>query len=361
MRIGVPRETKEGERRVVLGPAEAAQLAREGHEVRVERGAGAGIGFPDGEYERAGARVTDAHGAWSCDLVVKVKEVQPGEIERVREGPVLFGYQHLTGEPGTTRALAARRASAIAFELVRDADGGYPLLAPMSAIAGRMAIAELARILGRAPRRVLVLGAGHAGLAAAETARSLGAQVAVLTRTAASRDRARERLGPSVELGLAEPAGIERQALQADVVVGAVFIPGTPTPKLLPRALVRRMRRDAAIADIAIDAGGVAETSRPTTHAEPTFVEEGVVHYCVPNIPAADPRASAAALAQAALPFVLSIARRGIEAALREDAVLRSGLLLWRGALSHRGIAEEAGLAYTASFAPAAPGASPSP
>jgi alanine dehydrogenase len=357
MRIGIPRETKEGERRVALRPAEAARLVREGHEVRVEQGAGDGIGFSDGEYAHAGARIADADGAWSCDLVVKVKEVQPDEIGRVREGPVLFGYQHLAGEPEMARALAARRASAIAFELVRGANGGYPLLAPMSAIAGRMAVAQLARILGRPPRKVLVLGAGHAGLAAAEAARGLGARIAVLTRTAASRDRARERLGPAVEAGLAEPAAIERHALEADLVVGAVFIPGTPTPKLLPRGLVRRMRRGAAIADISIDAGGVAETSRPTTHAEPTFVDDGVVHYCVPNIPAADPKASAAALAEAAMPFVLEMARRGIEPALREDPVLRSGLLLWRGVLSHRGIAEEAGLAYTASFAPAAPGA----
>lgn len=356
MRIGVPRETKEGERRVVVRPAEAARLAREGHEVIVERGAGAGIGFPDADYEAAGARIANPHEAWSSDLVVKVKEVQPDEVARVREGPVLFGYQHLAGEPDMTRALARHRASAIAFELVRDAQGGYPLLAPMSGIAGRMAIAELTRILGRAPREVLVLGAGHAGIAAAEAARDAGASVVVLTRTPASRDRAQERLGPSVRCGLAQPAAIERHALQADIVIGAVFIPGTPTPKLLPRALVKRMRPGAAIADISIDAGGVAETSRPTTHREPTYVEEGVIHYCVPNIPAADPKASAAALATAALPFVMEMARLGIERALREDSALRSGLLLWRGALSHRGIAQEAGLAYTALFAPLTPG-----
>jgi alanine dehydrogenase len=177
----------------------------------------------------------------------------------------------------------------------------------------------------------------------------------VLTRSDASREAARARLGPDAECGLAIPEEIERHALLADVVVGAVFIPGTPTPKLLPRALVRRMRRGSVIVDVSIDAGGVAETSRPTTHADPTFIEEGVIHYGVANIPAADPAASAAALARAVLPFVRRLAYAGIEAALRSDEALRSGLVLWHGAVSHRGIAEEAGLPYTSPFVPAAP------
>lgn len=354
MRIGVPRETKEGERRVGLGPAEVSVLAAAGHEVRVERGAGLGIGVDDARFAAAGARLASAEEAWASELVVKVKEVQAAELDRVREGPTLFGYQHLAGEPEMTRALARRRASAIAYELVRDGRG-FPLLAPMSQIAGRMAIEKARQILGRAPARVLVLGAGHAGLAAAAASRDLGASVAVLTRSAASCDAARERLGPGVECGLAVPGDIERHAIEADIVVGAVFVPGTPTPKLVPRALVKRMRRGAVIADISIDAGGVAETSRPTTHAEPTFVEEGVVHYCVANIPAADPCAASAALAHAALPFVRRLASAGIEAALLADPVLRSGLVLWHGAVSHRGIAEEAGLPYTCGFAPQTP------
>ncbi|HSN19164.1 MAG TPA: alanine dehydrogenase, partial [Usitatibacter sp.] len=336
MKIGVPRETKEGERRVILGPREVGALVAEGHEVRVERGAGGGIGVPDGAYAGAGARLVAPEAAWTADLVVKVKEVQPPEIDRVTEGPLLFGFQHLAGEPEMTRSLAARRASAIAFELVRDARGRFPLLAPMSEIAGRMAIERAETLLGRAPSRVLVLGAGHAGLAAAEAAIARGARVAILTRSAASRDAARTRLGPSVHCGIASAAEIERHAVEADVVVGAVFIPGTRTPKLLPRPLVKRMRRGAVIADVSIDAGGVAETSRPTTHAEPTFVAEGVIHDCVPNLPAADPVASAAALAQAILPYVRTLASRGIERALETDAELRSGLLLWHGAVSHR-------------------------
>ena len=351
MRIGVPRETKEGERRVGLGAGEVSVLAAEGHDVRVERGAGAGVGLADARFEAAGARLASAQEAWACELVVKVKEVQPGELDRVREGPTLFGYQHLAGAPEMTRALARRRASAIAYELVRDERGGFPLLAPMSEIAGRMAIAKAREILGRTPSKALVLGAGHAGIAAAEAARDLGASVALLTRSAASRDAAMQRLGAGVECGLATPREIERHAIEADVVVGAVFIPGAPTPKLIPRTLVKRMRRGAVIADVSIDAGGVAETSRPTTHAEPTFVEEGVVHYCVANIPAADPVAASAALARAALPFVRRLAAQGVEAALRTDPVLRSGLLLWHGAISHRGIAAEAGLPYTCGFA----------
>lgn len=355
MRIGIPRESKPGERRVVLGPGEVAALAHEGHELRVERGAGNGIGVGDAAYAAAGARLVSREDAWSADLVVKVKEVQPQELGCVTEGPLLFGFQHLAGEPEATRALANRGASAIAFELVRDAHGGFPLLAPMSVIAGRMAIERAQHILGRRPGNVLVLGAGHAGIAAAQAALARGAKVALLTRTPASRDAARQSLGDAIDCGLAAPEEIELRAIEADVVVGAVFIPGTPTPKLVPRSLVRRMKRGAVIVDVSIDAGGVAETSRATTHETPTFIEEGVIHYCVANIPAADPVASAAALAQAVLPFVRRLASQGIEAALAADPVLRSGLLLWHGAVSHRGIAAEAGLAYTFPFATATP------
>lgn len=355
MKIGVARETKEGERRVALLPAHVSVLAREGHDVRVERTAGVGVGAADEAYAAAGARLVGAGEAWDSQLVVKVKEIQPPEVDRVQPGPALFGYQHLAGEPAMTRALAARGATAIAFELVRGADAGYPLLAPMSAIAGRMAIEAAEAILGRVPAEVLVLGAGHAGLAAGEAARERGSRVAVLTRSERSRAAAAARLGPDAACAIATAEAIERSALRADAVVGAVFVPGAPTPKLLPRALVRRMKRGAVILDVSIDAGGVAETSRPTTHGEPTFVAEGVIHYCVANIPAADPAASAAALGDAVLPYVLELAGRGIEAALRASAGLACGLVLWRGGVSHRGIAEEAGLPYTPVFAPPAP------
>ena len=367
MRIGIPRESKEGERRVGLDLAAVAVLAKDGHEVRVAEGAGLGIGADDAAYRAAGARVVAPAEAWDAGLVVKVKEIQPGEWASLRPGSTLFSFQHLVGEPQLAREVAARAVTAIAYEMVRDAQGGIPLLAPMSVIAGRLAIQVGAHLLtlpaggngtllagcpGAPPARVLVLGGGHAGTHAAEVASAIGAKVTILTRSAATRDALPARLGPAVEAGLATPEAIERHALAADLVVGAVFIPGTPTPKLLPRSLVARMKRGAVIVDICIDAGGIAETSRPTTLAEPTFVAEGVVHYCVPNMPAAVARAGAAALSAAALPYVRALAGKGIARALRDDPGLRQGVLLWRGRFTHEGIAAEAGLP----FAPLAEG-----
>lgn len=319
-----------------MTPAEAAVLARDGHEVLVERGAGEAIGHDDDDFRAAGARPVATADAWSAELIVKVKEMQPGEARHAVPGHAIFGFHHLVGEAELTRELAASGVTAIAFEMVHDADGQFPLLAPMSVIAGRMALRMGTHHLGRVPAKVLVLGAGHAGLTAAAEAKGLGSDVVVLSRT------------PRGIAQAATPRAIERHALDADLVVGAVFIPGALTPKLLPRALVARMKRGAMIVDISIDAGGVAETSRPTTHADPVYVEEGVVHYCVGNMPAADPRAAAAALAAAALPFVRELAGKGLGRALRENAALRAGVLLWQGRVNHRGIAEEAGLPYTA-------------
>ena len=329
MRIGVPREVKEGERRVGLLPDHAAVLANEGHEIVVETGAGTGVGVSDDDYRAAGARIGSADDAWDGDLVVKVKEVLDADLQHLVRGSALFGFVQLPGEPQRTRALAHRGVSAIAYEMVRDAEGRFPMLAPMSVIAGRLAIEVATKHLGRVPARVLVLGAGNAGAAAAQAARQAGAHVDVLRRSTATAE------------------AVERLALAADLVVGAVFVPATPTPKLLPRTLVARMKRDAMIVDISIDAGGVAETSHPTTHAEPVFVEEGVLHYCVGNMPNADPQTSAQLLADAALPFVRELAAKGIARAVREDAALRSAVLLWKGRVNHEGIAREAGLAYT--------------
>ena len=363
MRIGIPREAKEGERRVGLEPRAVALLVRDGHEIRVARGAGAGIGADDGLYAAAGAVVVEPAAAWQADLVVKVKEMQPGEPANLPEGATLFAFQHLVGEPELTRELAVRGVTAIAYEMVRDAGGGYPLLAPMSVIAGRLAIQVGAHLLtlpaggngtllagcpGAEPARVLILGGGHAGVNAAEVAAALGARVVVLTRSASTREAVAARLGASAEVGLATAEEIERHALAADLVVGAVFIAGTPTPKLLSRTLLRRMQPGSVLVDISIDAGGVAETSRPTTLAEPTFVAEGVLHYCVPNMPSAVARAAAAALSASALPYVRTLAAKGISCALREDEGLRAGVLLWRGRVTHRGIAAEAGLPFRA-------------
>ena len=344
MIVGLPRETKEGEQRVALLPSAVERLAGEGHRVVVESGAGAAIGHDDRAYRAAGAHIAGAAEAWSAELVVKVKELQDAELARLPHGRCIFAFHHLPGEPQRTRGLAETGATAIAFEMVRDARGGFPLLAPMSRIAGRMALDVAHDYLPRPPARVLVLGAGHAGLAAARAAVARGALVTLLTRSQASADAARTA---GVHTGVATPEAVERAALEADLVVGAVFVPASPTPKLLPRSLVRRMKRGAMIVDVSIDAGGVAETSRPTTHAQPTYREEGVLHYAVPNMPAAEPALAAAALSEAVLPFVRALCDKGVAAAVREDPVLRAGVLLWRGRVNHPDIAAEARLPYT--------------
>lgn len=344
MRIGIPRETKPGEARVALGPREAAVLVRDGHELVVERGAGLAIGHDDAAYTAAGARIVETRSAWDCELAVKVKEIQDADLPYLCADLAIFGFQQLPREPQRTRALAARRITAIAYEMVREADGRFPMLAPMSAMAGKLAIEAGIRCLGRNPARVLVLGAGQAGMAAARAAIELGAHVVVLTRSPASRDRARGQLGSRLEADLATAAAIERHALAADLVVGAVLVVGEPTPKLLPRSLVARMPRGAAIVDVCIDGGGVAETSHATTLAQPSYVEEGIVHYCVPNMPSDVPAEASAVLACAVLPFVREIAAKGVERALRENPALGNAVLLWRGGVTHSGIAAEAGL-----------------
>jgi alanine dehydrogenase len=346
MRIGIPREVKEGERRAGLLPLEVAVRVGEGHAVRVESGAGAWLGLADDDYGAAGARIVEADGTWAVDLLVKVKEIQPSEEMRIDHDPAVFGFQHLVGDPEMTRRLAARGATCIAFELVQDAQGRFPLLAPMSVIAGRMAATTGARILARTPGHVLVLGAGNAGVEAARTAANLGSHVTVLTRSERSRDEARRKLGAGVECALADAEAIERHALEADVVVGAVSVSGAPTPKLLSRGLVGRMKCGSVLVDVSIDGGGVAETSHPTTHGHPTYVEEGVVHYCVANMPAAEPQASAAALCAAALPYVRELAGKGVARAVRENPALRSAVVLWQGRVCHRALAQASGLAW---------------
>jgi alanine dehydrogenase len=328
MRIGVARETKPGERRVALAPDDVSDLVRDGQEVRVAAGAGAGSGHSDDAYRHAGAHIVDADRIFDCELVVKVKELQPAEIARVLAGHAVFGFHHLAGHPDRARALVASGITAIAWEAVRDARGGFPLLAPMSIIAGRMSIDVAVQAQGRAPADVLVLGAGHAGNAAADAARAAGARVTQLRRATAT------------------PAAIERAALAADLVVGAAFTAGERTPMLLARTLVARMKRGAMIVDIAIEEGGVAETSRATTHAEPTYVDEGVIHYAVPNMPSALPREATAAISAAVIPFVRALAGKGFARALAEDAGLRAGVLSSGGWCRHAAIAAEAGLPH---------------
>ena len=345
MIVGVPREAKEGERRVALTPAAAQALASRGHEVRVEAGAGAAVDFPDDAYALAGARIVDAAGAWQADLMVKVKEILPAEFRHLKRGQAIFCFMHLAGEPALARELASRGVTGIAFEMVRDASGQFPLLAPMSVIAGRLAVARGIALLGCAPERVLVLGAGHAGACAAEAAAASGASVTMLCRRRESVETHRRRVGNRIEVGVADALAVERLALEADLVIGAVFLPGVPTPKLLPRSLVKRMRPGAVLVDVSIDAGGVAETSRPTTHADPSYVEEGVVHCCIANLPAAVPREASELLSAAALPFALRLAG-GLKRALRGSDALRGAVLLWQGRVTHEGIARETGLPF---------------
>jgi alanine dehydrogenase len=328
VRIGVAAETKPGEQRVALIPHDVLVLSGDGHDVSVQSGAGSGTGFFDDEYRDAGARVVEANRAWDSELVVKVKELQEADFAHVVPGQAIFGYHHLTGHPDQARRLLVSGITAIAYEAVRDAKGGLPLLAPMSIIAGRMAVKVASGALGHAPRDVLVLGAGHAGNSAANAARAAGACVTQLRRATATAQ------------------AVEQAALRADLVVGAVFTAGERTPTLLPRSLVARMKRGSMIVDISIEEGGVAETSHATSHGVPTYVEEGVIHYAVPNMPSAVPREAAEAISAAVIPYARALATKGIARALLEDAGLRAGVLAWKGRCNHQGIAHEAGVPY---------------
>ena len=360
MDIGVPREIKTHEYRVGLTPTAVRELVHHGHRVTVESGAGAGINHGDDDYRAAGADVVpDAAAVYGrAAMVVKVKEPQPAEFALLREGQILFTYLHLAAEPEVTKALVAAKGIAIAYETVTSPRGGLPLLSPMSEIAGRMSIQAGARclekevggmgiLLGGVPgierANVVVLGSGVAGTNAARIAMGMEARVAVVDR---SLDRLKEldfRFGGRLDTVYATVDAIERLVLDAHLVIGAVLVPGAAAPKLVSRDMVRRMRRGAAIVDISIDQGGCFETSRPTTHADPTFVEEGVVHYCVTNMPGAVARSSTGALNNATLPFVLDIANKGYRRALHEDPHLRAGLNVHGGHVTYAAVASALG------------------
>ena len=313
---------------MALVPRDIALLSGDGHDVRVQGGAGLGTGFSDDDYRRAGARVVDADSAWDGEMIVKVKELQESDFARAVPGQVIFGYHQLVGHPDHARRLLASGVTAIAYKAVRDANGGFPLLAPMSIIAGRMAVQVAALALGHAPANVLVLGAGCAGNSAADAARAAGARVTQLRRATATAQ------------------AVKDAALQADLVVGAAFTAGQRSPKLLPRSLVAQMKRGSMIVDISIEEGGVAETSRATSHTDPTYVEEGVLHYAVPNMPSAVPREAAEAISAAVIPYARALASKGIARALLEDAGLRAGVLVWKGRCNHEGVAQESGTPY---------------
>jgi alanine dehydrogenase len=361
MRVGVPREVKPGENRVALTPRGAEGLTDAGADVLVQAGAGEESGFPDAEYAAAGARVVpSAADAWEADLVVKVKEPVPQEFPLLSESTVLFTYLHLAASPALAEALLERRVTAIAYETVSEG-GKLPLLRPMSEVAGILAVQVGARALekacggrgvllsgvgGSAPSRVAVIGAGTAGRNAARTAAGVGADVAILDISAGNLERAAREIPGRVRTVLSTPEAIASEVEEADLVISTVLVVGEKAPVLISREMLRRMKPGSAIVDISIDQGGSVETSRPTTHAAPYFIEERVVHYCVSNMPAAVPRTSTVALASATLPCILALARHGIAGALRKDPALMAGLNTCRGNVTCEGVARALGKEY---------------
>ena len=364
MRIGVPREIKDHEFRVGLTPPGVRALREAGHEICVETRAGAAIGFLDTHYREAGASiVASPQEAYACDLVIKVKEPQPSEVPLLHDEMTLFCYLHLAASRELAEQLIQSKAICIAYETVLDAQRNLPLLTPMSAVAGRLSIQMgawaltmsnggsgvlLSGVPGVAPGRVAILGGGVVGANAARIAVGMGADVTVLDRDPARLRHLEEVFGASLKARFSEADAIESCVREADLVVGAVLLPGKHAPKLISRALIQSMRPGSVFVDVAIDQGGCAATSRPTTHSQPLYIEEGVVHYCVTNIPAATARTSTLALTQATLPYALQLANHGIKQALLQDAGLRSGLNICAGKVTHAHLAEDLGLQYVA-------------
>lgn len=357
MHIGVPKEIKDHEYRVALSPEGARALVEAGHSVSIETGAGTATGFDDAAYVTAGARMVSASDVWAAALVVKVKEPQPEEVKRLREGQLLFCYLHLAAAPELARALIERGTTAIAYETVIGATGGLPLLHPMSDIAGRLAPQMGALGLhkshggsgklvtglpGVPPARVLVIGAGVVGMSATRTAVGLGARVTLMDRRADKLARAEAQFGARVETRFSSPTAILDALAESDIVIGAAQIPGRHAPRLISVDALKRMPPGAVLVDVAIDQGGIAETSRPTTHSNPFFIAEGVVHYCVTNMPGAVARSATEALTHATLPYVLALATQGLEA-LAADPGLHAGLHVHAGKITHAGLALDLG------------------
>ncbi|MDE2149135.1 MAG: alanine dehydrogenase [Gammaproteobacteria bacterium] len=364
MLIGVPKEIKVHEYRVGLTPAGVRELIARNHQVIVERQAGAGIGLSDEQYQLAGAEiVTDAAAVFArAEMVVKVKEPQPAECRMLREGQVLFTYLHLAPDPQQAKALIESGCVAIAYETVTDARGGLPLLAPMSEVAGRMSIQAGAHTLEKAqggigvllggvpgvtPAEVVVLGGGVVGYNAARVAVGMGAQVTVLDRSLSRLNQLDQLFEGRLQTLFSTFESVEQSVTRADLVIGAVLVPGAAAPKLVTREMLRKMRDGAVVVDVAIDQGGCFETSRPTTHQNPTYIEEGVVHYCVANMPGGVARTSTFALTNATLPFVLALADHGYRRALLNDEHLCAGLNVHQGVVSHQAVASALGYDYT--------------
>jgi len=364
MRIGVPKEIKIHEYRVGLVPSSVHELVFSGHQVLVEKAAGAEAGIPDEDYKEVGARIADtADEVFSfAEMVVKVKEPQPDERKKLRPGQVLFTYLHLAPDPAQTRELQKSGATCIAYETVTAPDGSLPLLTPMSEVAGRMAPQVGASCLekekggrgillggvpGVPPADILILGAGVVGSNTALIAVGMGANITVVDRSMGALRRTAEHFGSLVGTVFSTRNALERLVRKADLVIGAVLVAGGAAPKLLTEEMVKTMKRGSVLVDVAIDQGGCSETSRPTTHANPTYVVHDVVHYCVTNMPGAVPRTSTFALNNATLPFVLALANKGWRKAMADDPHLRAGLNVHDGKITHPAVAEALGLPYT--------------
>lgn len=361
--VGIPKETKNHEYRVGATPSMVHALVAAGHKVLVETMAGAKIGFTDDLYKKAGAEIVktpqDVYG--KADMIIKVKEPQAAEYPLLREGQVLFTYLHLAPDPVQTKALLERKVIGIAYETVTDPEGRLPLLTPMSEIAGRIAIQAgatalqianggkgvlLGGIAGVAQGKVVVIGGGVVGTESARMALGLGADVTVLD-TNLSRLRALDALyGPRLKTIYSSPSNLEDCLRQADLVVGAVLIPGKLAPKLIKKEHLKIMSPGTVIVDVAIDQGGCCETSKPTSHSEPTYVVDGVLHYCVPNMPGACARTSTQGLTNATMSYALKIANKGYKQALKEDKGLKNGLNVCLGKVTHPDVAHDLGLEY---------------
>jgi len=362
VKIGVAKEIKTDEYRVALTPAGARELIQHGHDVVVESGAGAGSAFSDAAYEAAGARIASVDDVWAdAELLLKVKEPIAPEYEQLREGLVLFTYLHIAADEPLTRALVDSGIAAVAYETVETNNGALPLLAPMSEVAGRLAAQAGAYFLekplggrglllggvpGVAPGRVVVIGGGMVGYNAAVIAIGLGANVTILERSLDRMRHLEEVLSGRVSLVMSSSLQIEESLPHADVVIGAVLIPGAVAPKLITREMVREMKEGAVLADVAIDQGGCAETSRPTTHSEPVYTVDGVTHYCVANMPGAVPITSTKALTNATLPYVEAIAEHGLAEAVARDPALARGVNVLDGKITYEAVADAHGLDY---------------
>ncbi|MEZ5594156.1 MAG: alanine dehydrogenase [Gammaproteobacteria bacterium] len=363
MLIGVPKEIKNHEYRVGLAPASVREVVHHGHQVIVEHNAGVGIGAADAQYEAAGASIIAAAADIfaRADMIVKVKEPLASERKMLRSGQILFTYLHLAPDPAQTKDLIDSDAVCIAYETVTSSMGGLPLLAPMSKVAGRMAIQAgaycleqphgglgmlLGGVPGVDPAKVVILGAGVVGTHAAHIAIGMGADVWVVDRNTDVLESHWKQFGRATNTVYSTREAVEQHVLMADLVIGGVLIPGAAAPKLVTRDMVKHMKPGAVVVDVAIDQGGCFETSHPTTHAEPTYVVDDVVHYCVANMPGGVPRTSTFALNNVTLPHVLNLANKGYRQALQDDPHLRAGLNIHRGAVTHVEVARDLGYDY---------------